>query len=129
MDLFTEQDWVEERALVLSRLGRHKQALHVYAEGMPERAESYCQKVYKRCPDVYGYLLGKAIRLASSTFEFLSPFFHLLFEYIRVCLEGRLSHGIILPKVSLRRQFCFGGVSLSRKLVNLGKLTALTIVK
>ena len=46
--------------MVLSRLGRHKQALHVYAEGMPERAESYCQKVYKRCPDVYGYLLGKS---------------------------------------------------------------------
>ena len=57
--------------MVLSRLGRHKQALHVYAEGMPERAESYCQKVYKRCPDVYGYLLGKS---NESKFEKIQSF-------------------------------------------------------
>jgi hypothetical protein len=56
--MFQEADWVEERALILSRLNRHKQALHVYAEGMPERAEMYCKKVFKRCPEVYGYLLG-----------------------------------------------------------------------
>ena len=55
---FESGDWIEEKSILLSRLGRHEQALYVYAEGMPERALHYCKKIYKRCPDVYEYLLG-----------------------------------------------------------------------
>lgn len=57
LELFADKDWIEERALLLSRLGRHKQALHVYAAKLPQRAESYCAKIHNSCPEIYGYLL------------------------------------------------------------------------
>ena len=56
---FQTGDWIEEKSILLSRLGRHKQALYVYTEGMPERALLYCEQVAHRCPEVYEYLLGR----------------------------------------------------------------------
>ena len=56
---FQTGDWIEEKSILLSRLGRHKQALYVYTEGMPERALLYCEQVANRCPEVYEYLLGE----------------------------------------------------------------------
>ena len=60
---FQTGDWIEEKSILLSRLGRHKQALYVYTEGMPERALLYCEQVAHRCPEVYEYLLGRPLFL------------------------------------------------------------------
>jgi hypothetical protein len=60
---FNVQNMPEERALLLSRVGEHVQALHIFVHRMGEerKAEDYCASVYhsgdENCDDVYLALL------------------------------------------------------------------------
>ncbi len=61
---FPTNDLFEERAILLSRIGRHDQALAIYAHKLedPEMAEAYCAKHYnpadKETSQIYLVLLG-----------------------------------------------------------------------
>lgn len=50
---FPTDDLLEERAVILGRLGKHEQALAIYVRGLGdlEKATQYCNKVYQKQPN------------------------------------------------------------------------------
>eukprot|EP01116_Phalansterium_solitarium_P000135 TRINITY_DN10090_c0_g1_i1.p1 TRINITY_DN10090_c0_g1~~TRINITY_DN10090_c0_g1_i1.p1 ORF type:complete len:892 (-),score=174.91 TRINITY_DN10090_c0_g1_i1:69-2744(-) len=86
---FPFDDLFEERAILLSRIGQHKEALHIYAHKLqaPLAAEAYCQKHYdasqEGARDVYLSLLRVYLQPADDMLPMVSPALALLNKHYK----------------------------------------------
>jgi Vam6/Vps39-like protein vacuolar protein sorting-associated protein 39 len=82
---FPREDLLEERAILLSRIGLHAQALSIYAHKLrdPSLAEQYCDKYYDRDTgkDVYLSLLEVYLQPPTGTVPLVAPALSLLQQH------------------------------------------------
>jgi tetratricopeptide (TPR) repeat protein len=74
------EGFYEERAILLSKLGEHDQALNIYVYKMKNyrMAEEYCNKVFNSNPDIYLTLLKVYLQPTGSESPLLEPALELL---------------------------------------------------